>query len=397
MSKYIVIISSSFPPEKGAAPTRIYNLARLLQASGCRVEVITAMPNYPTGRIFEGFRGRLRHREHMDGIQVFRTWIYPSNSKNIFKRIASITTHGISLCSFALPRLLRQKPDLVIVNTPPFLTGYAGMWLAWLSRRKALLNVSDLWPLSARELGAVQPGLFYRFLERLECSMYRKAGAFTGQSATILQHVHAVDQREKRSFLYRNLQDVSPYAAQDRPQGSRKIVYAGLLGIAQGVYDICCHIDFAAIGLSFHIYGDGNEKEKILELVASQPNRNIFYHGTVAAADIPEVLSTYHATLIPLRTAIKGALPSKIFMAVANGLPALYCGGGEGDAIVMDNGIGWTSPPGDHAALMANMMRFAQMSEPDYLAMRTRSLLLAQTSFNKQEQDQAFFRFINSL
>lgn len=397
MDKYIVIISASFPPEKGAAPTRVYNLARMLQLAGCRVEVITAMPNYPTGRIFPGYRGRLHHSEITDGIHVHRTWIYPSNSKNIFKRIASIATHGLSLCSFALPRLLARKPDLVIVNTPPFLTGYAGMWLARISGRKTLLNVSDLWPLSLQELGAIRPGRFYRFLERLESSMYRKAAAIAGQSAEILEHVVSAGGNGKKTFLYRNLQEPSPFAAQPRPSGPRSIVYAGLLGIAQGVYDICSSIDFAALGTGFHIYGDGNEKEKILALIQAHPERNIFYHGSVPAADIPEILSHHHCTLIPLRTEIKGALPSKVFMAIANGLPALYCGGGEGTAIILENGIGWASRPGDQGQLEKNIRAMTAMGEADYEAMRKRCLTAAATTFSKQVQDEAFLAFIASL
>jgi len=397
MGKYIVIISSSFPPEKGAAPTRVYNLAHMLQERGCRVEVITAMPNYPTGRIFPGYRGKLRHSETTDGVTVYRTWIYPSNSKNIFKRIASIATHGLSLCSFTLPRLIRRKPDLVIVNTPPFLTGYVSMWLARIAGRKALLNISDLWPLSVQELGVIKPGRFYSFLERLEKSMYRKATAFAGQSAAILTHVHDTNGQAKKTFLYRNLQELSVYADQPRPSGQRKIVYAGLLGIAQGVYDICRNIDFGALGASFHIYGDGNEKEQILALIAQQPERNIFYHGSVPAQDIPEVLSNYHTTLIPLRTEIRGALPSKVFMAIANGLPALYCGGGEGACIVQDNNIGWVSPPGDHTQLADNIRAMVQMDDERYNAMRQRCLALAKSSFNKQVQDEAFFDFIASI
>jgi glycosyltransferase involved in cell wall biosynthesis len=397
MNQHIVIISASFPPEKGAAPTRVYNLAHMLQAQGCRVEVITAMPNYPTGRIFPGYRGKFRHSEQVNGIQVYRTWIYPSNSKNIFKRVASIATHGLSLCSFTLPRLLRQKPDLVIVNTPPFLTGYAGIRLARMSGCKVLLNVSDLWPLSLQELGALRPGPFYRFLERLEKKMYRNAHAYTGQSEAILAHIRTIAGQPKNMFLYRNLQGPSAFAPQPRANGSRSIVYAGLLGVAQGVYDICKAIDFAALGVSFHIYGDGNEKEKIQSLISRYPERNIFYHGSVPAADIPEVLSHYHSTLIPLRTEIKGALPSKVFMAVANGLPALYCGGGEGAAIVRENSIGWVSAPGNYEQLKENINALAQADETAYTAIRNRCLELAQTTFNKQVQDEAFCTFISSL
>jgi glycosyltransferase involved in cell wall biosynthesis len=269
--------------------------------------------------------------------------------------------------------------------------------LARTSRCKVLLNVSDLWPLSLQELGALRQGLFYRFLERLERKMYRNASAYTGQSEAILAHIRTIAGQEKKMFLYRNLQASSAFAQRPRPTGRRSIVYAGLLGVAQGVYEICKTIDFAASGISFHIYGDGNEKEKILALIAQHPGCNIFYHGSVPAAGIPEVLSHYHCTLIPLRTAIKGALPSKVFMAIANGLPALYCGGGEGAAIVAENGIGWVSEPGNYEQLKNNIATLAQTDEATYASMRNRCLHLAQTTFSKEVQDEAFYAFITDL
>ena len=55
----ITIISIFFYPEKGAAPFRITTLAQTLKKKGYDVEVITALPNYPTGKIFKGYKRKL--------------------------------------------------------------------------------------------------------------------------------------------------------------------------------------------------------------------------------------------------------------------------------------------------------------------------------------------------
>ncbi|OJW78692.1 MAG: hypothetical protein BGO69_01290 [Bacteroidetes bacterium 46-16] len=397
MGKKITIICISYPPEKGAAPTRIYNLAAMLRDHGHEVEVVTAMPNYPLGRIFPDFRGKLVQKERNNSINITRLWIYPSNSKKPVVRIASMLSYTISLYILGLPYLFVKRPDMVIVSSPPLLSGYAGIIISRIAGAKTVLNVSDLWPLSALELQAIKKGAFYKFLEWIEKRMYRLADAYIGQSMEILDHIKQLQPKPKKQFLYRNLQETSRYIHKPRPEGRKKIVYAGLLGIAQGLYDVCTNIDFGALNVEFHIYGDGYEKEKIQQLIAAQPQRNIFYHESIPAAEVPRMLSDYHATMVPLRTHIHGAVPSKIFMAMSNAIPVFFSGNGEGARIVREGRIGWVSNPSDYDALECNIKQFVAMSDDEYDTMRANCKQLRKAQFNKQSQDAAFDDFINSF
>lgn len=397
MAKRITIICNSYPPEKGAAPTRINNLAKMLKARGHHVEVITCMPNYPMGRIFPSFRGKLIQNEKANDIKIKRLWLYPSNSKNPLKRIASMFSYTFSLYFFALPKLFIQRPDMVIVSSPPFLSAYAGIIIARIIGSKAVLNVSDLWPLSALELGAIKRGFLYRCLETVEKRMYNLSDAYIGQSDEILEHIKAALRKPKREFLYRNLQETSPYIHKPRPEGKKRIVYAGLLGVAQGVYDICRNIDFSSLNVEFHIYGDGNERAKIEKLIAEYPSRGIFYHNSIPSIEMPRMLSDYHATLVPLKTDLPGAVPSKIFMAMANAIPVFFSGAGEGARIVKEGKIGWVSAPADFAALEQNILKMVVMPDKDYDQMRSNCKLLRKVRFNKDTQDAAFDLFLQSL
>ena len=80
----IAVLTQNFAPEMGATATRLYELTTRLASRGHTVTVITAMPNYPTGRVFQSYRGRLRAEEEMDGVRVIRTWIHPSESSKPF-------------------------------------------------------------------------------------------------------------------------------------------------------------------------------------------------------------------------------------------------------------------------------------------------------------------------
>ena len=92
----LVILTQNFPPEIGAKSARLFELAKRLTSLGHEVRVITTMPNYPTGRTFQGYRGKVRMVENVEGIPVIRTWIYPSASARALPRLCSSLSFTLS-------------------------------------------------------------------------------------------------------------------------------------------------------------------------------------------------------------------------------------------------------------------------------------------------------------
>jgi putative colanic acid biosynthesis glycosyltransferase WcaI len=76
-----LILTQYYPPEIGAPQIRLRSVARELQRQGVQVNVLTAMPNYPAGRIFPGYTGRWKVKENIDGVLVTRTWVYAGTGK----------------------------------------------------------------------------------------------------------------------------------------------------------------------------------------------------------------------------------------------------------------------------------------------------------------------------
>lgn len=376
------IVTNYFPPEIGAASNRIYNLAKGLKDIGYKVEVIAPLPNYPEGKIFNGYKGKFYTKEEVEGIIVRRFWVYPTVSKNFIIRFFGMVSFALTLWT-GLLHYLKRKPDIMIVQHSPLLVSFSAMILGkLLPGCKRILNVSDLWPLTAVELGAMtDSGLMYRVMERIEHFNYHHSHLILGQSGEILQHIK--DRTDKPLLLYRN---ISPeYSAQKinlekYHEGRPKIVYAGLLGVAQGIYNLCQHIDFKGMGVEFHIYGSGNEEEKIRTYIENNPNSNIIYHGSVPREELHEKLPGFHASVVPLTNRIYGALPSKIFELISFGVPVLFCGGGEGAEIIRDNKLGLTSDPGDFKKLEDNIQRLKNLSEKEF-----RKILLNCIDFTKDK------------
>lgn len=345
MHREILIISNYFPPEKGAAPNRIFSLAEGLQNNDYEVTVVCPLPNYPTGKIFEEFKGKWSSKTQLNGINIIRLWLFASNSRNKFIRLFSMLSFAFSLSLFML---FSKTPKKVIIQCSPLFVGFAGVLCSKITGKKVVLNISDIWPLAGYQMGLLGKGMYYDILEKIERFNYKNSDLILGQSQEILNHVEDAFP-QKPTFLYRNFPnfelDRSEINTQEQPI---KLVYAGLLGIAQGIYNICDRISLPS-NVEFHIYGNGPEADLVTKV--AKEKANIHYHGMIDRSDLHKELKKYQVTLIPLVNRIYGSVPSKIFEYARLGLPILYFSEGEGSNLVSELGLGWSIEDNDFKAL----------------------------------------------
>ena len=342
--KDILIITSYFPPESGAASNRIFHLSEGLQKRHYHVSVLTPLPNYPTGKIFEAYKGKFKQTSTENDLKIHRLWIYASNSKNKLLRLFAMLSYSFSLVWFFI---WHKIPETVIIQSPPLLVAFTSILFLRSKKRKLILNVSDLWPIAGLELNVFKKNFSYRLLERIEKHNYKKADVIFGQSEEILEHIKCLFPK-KETYLYRNYPDFEIPKIETKAHSNDKIklVYAGLLGIAQGIYSLCNQLDCSNI--EFHIYGAGAEQSKIEKFISTHPELPIFYHGEITRKELHKELLKYDITIIPLLNRIYGSVPSKIFEYAKLGLPMIYFGGGEGEKIITNNELGWVANAGDY-------------------------------------------------
>lgn len=359
----LLILSQYFPPEIGAPQNRLLELAKGFIKDGWKVSVITAMPNYPKGKIFEKYGGKLSKFEEIDGIKVYRYWMYASNSAKSSKRILSMLSFSVT-GMFGLPAVRKLKPDFILSESPPLTLSITGYLLSKFSGAKFIMNVSDIWPLTAKELGYINDGFVYRNIEKLEKFLYNKSFLISGQSEEIVSHIKK--HKSGNVYLFRNGVDVSRFKQSsyiNNGEKKIKIIYAGLLGVAQGILAIIKNTDFKTSGAEFHIYGDGPEKNEIAEFLKRNKDVNVYLHKPISRDEIPELLNGFDCALIPLVKNIYGAVPSKIYEAMAAGLPVIFSGEGEGAKVILDNSAGVVSKPGDYKHLEQNILKLRSSSE----------------------------------
>lgn len=381
----ILIISNYYPPEKGAAANRIEQLALKLHQNKYKVTVLCPLGNYPKGELFPEYKGKFSVTENLQNITVKRLWIYPSVSKNIFKRTLSVLSFSTVLFLYLISK---RTPNKVIVQSPPLLLSFVSVFVLSLMRKKIILNVSDLWPLAAIELDALKKDSFsHKISLSLEQSIYLRANLILGQSNEIITHIHSIFP-EKRCYLYRNFPDhqETEMDFEIKINEPIKLFYAGLLGVAQGVFELCKNIELQNLNIELHIFGDGAEKSQIEDLIqqsrSNGTEKKIFFYGMLERNVLHKKLQTFDIAIVPLKTRIYGSVPSKIFEYGALGFPILYFGGGEGETIVRENNLGWVAQVGNFESLNSTLIEISKTGKSEIQIMKTTVFESAEHKFN---------------
>ena len=359
----ILVLTSFYSPEKGAAPHRITSMCDDLMKKGHLLSVITPLSNYPKGRFFKLHRNKIFFTEIINDIKVTRYWFFPSNSNSKLSRGLSLITSffGAFLTSF-YHLLIYPKYDLIIIQTPPLTSAYAYSLSCRLFNKKYILNVSDIWPSTAVDLGIIEKGsITWNVFSLIEKLLYKNAMSLLGQSNETIKYLR--NYTHKKVHLFRNLTKADNLSKINFPKNNRvKIIYAGLLGNAQDLLGLCKKIDWSKLNIELHVFGEGVQKNQILAL----QNDYIFYHTPISKNEIQNEIKKYDFSLVPLRVNIFGAFPSKITATISSGVPVLFIGEGEGYEIVKRLGIGKSFKNNEISKISAFLKNYSS-NRPKYV------------------------------
>jgi colanic acid biosynthesis glycosyl transferase WcaI len=410
----VLFLTHYYPPELGAAPARIAALARGLAEQGIEVTVHTGFPHYPSGTIAAPHRNRLLASERDGPVRVVRSLVYPTPNRGFARRLAD---HAV-FAAGALATASASGPlDVVVAESPPLFTAAAGVGYAALKRAPLALNISDLWPESAIELGALRPrgpaAAAARALARL---CYRRSRLITAPTAGIVATLDAMagagpfgrvaspepfervagtepsgrvagakpsgrvagTEPSGKVVQVPPAVDLERFAhipeLAPRPDAPLRVLYAGVLGLAQGLSTL---VEAAALAgpevVELAIAGEGPEGERLRALIAARRLTHVRLLGGVAPEEIPALYGAADAGVVPLRNLpiFAGALPTKLFEVLASGRPAIVAARGEAAELVRGAAAGLTVAPDDPPAL-ADAFRRLRSSPAETLQMGAR-------------------------
>ena len=353
----VCFLTHYYPPEVGAPQARIAALARGLAAGGAEVVVHTGFPNYPDGEIRAPYRNRPYQAEWDGTVKIVRTAIYPTPNTGFAKRLAN----HLSFCASSLAGMRLTGPqDVVVVESPPLFTAGAAIPYARIKRAALVVFVADQWPASAVELGALDNPLAIRAAEALEHRIYKSSAAITVPTEGLVRGLDALPSAHGRVLRLGPSIDVDIFdPAPPVPHGPLRVLYAGTLGMAQGLGTL---LDAARIAgpeaVSLTIAGDGHDAGELRSRIDSGEIPGARMVGAVPHSEIPALYagSDVAAVLLRDRPIFEGALPTKLIEAMAAGRAIALSAKGESADLVAETGSGVSVPPEDPVALAAALV-----------------------------------------
>ena len=357
----VLFVAQLYPPDGGAASARTWEFATRLAAKGHAITVLAGRPSYPAGVVAPQYRRRLFVREQADGVDTIRCWSLPG------RRTSTLGTMA-SLLSFPLTAWLAAgnagRFDVVVATSPSLLVIYPALRAARRSGCPLLLDVRDVWPgvlVQAEMLRDGSPG--HRALQRVERKCYRDADRVAVVTAGKLQLLTEAGVPPEKLVLLPNGANTDlcspdggppPDWPEVAPEGAFVVTYAGYYAGAQGL----TYITEAARLLQddpavlFLMVGEGRERPRLEQLSGEMGLRNVRFLGERPRGEIPGILRASGAALVPLRNAaLSDSVPSKLFEAMACGVPVILCAAGEAADLVRESGAGIVVAPGDAAGL----------------------------------------------
>jgi colanic acid biosynthesis glycosyl transferase WcaI len=357
----LLILTQYFPPEIGAPQTRLRAMASELIRIGHEVEVVTAMPNYPRGYIFPEYRGRLYCRRLEDGVVVHRVWIHAAMGGGL-NRLLSYGSF-VLMCVLGLVR--SKKPDYVFVESPPLPLTLPAYVFARLWGRSAIMNVADLWPSTAVDMGLLKDGVFAALMRQFENWSYHRASFVNAMTDGIQKYL--LQERglaPDKVLFFPNGVDTAHY--RPRPvdidlkrqlglQGKKVVLYQGTHGYAHGLDVVLRAAKLLGEESQIHflLIGDGSERARLETLKERLGVRNATFHDPVSIGELPRYFSIAECGLVSLRNLplLDSARPAKLFPILASGKPVIFVGRGEGARLAEQAMAGVVVPPENPEAL----------------------------------------------
>ena len=351
----ILYLTQWFEPEPHVI--KGVRFVRALQAAGHEVTVVTGFPNYPSGRLYPGYRVKLIQRERIDGIDVVRLPLYPSHDSSSLRRSVNYLSFFLSALAYLLIR--RKSFDRAYVYHPPITVGLAAALAGMVRRLPFILDIQDLWPDTLAAVGMEGGRRLMRPIGWLCAFVYRRADAIVAQSEGMRTTLAARGVPPEKLVTIHNWATAEPPSVRRQPPLVPQrfvVVYGGNLGKAQGletVLEAAARLEHLHPDILIRLYGDGVEASSLRAKAETLHLRNLEIHPQIGKDEINAVFARADALLVhltdhPLFTI---TVPSKIQAYLATGRPIAAGIAGEAARLLAESGAALVAPPGDAEAL----------------------------------------------
>ena len=366
---HILFLTDNFPPEVNAPASRTQEHCRLWVAAGHQVTVITCAPNFPKGRVFDGYRNAWRQEETMDGIRIIRVWSYITANEGFTRRVLDYLSF---MATATLAGLGVRGVDVVVGTSPQFFTACAAHAVGTLKRRPWVFELRDMWPESIKAVGAMKESAVIRWLERLELYLYRRASRVVSVTHSFKRSLMARGISGDKIEVVTNGVDIGRFSARPKDQtltqqlgleGKFVAGYIGTHGMAHALetlLDAAEQLRHTPGGeeIRLLLLGDGARKAELQADAQRRGLDNLVFVDSVPKEQVARYWSLLDVSVIHLRRTelFTTVIPSKLFECMGMGIPVLHGVAGESAEIVQREGVGEVFEPENAPQLVERLL-----------------------------------------
>lgn len=372
----ILLLTQWFDPEptfKGLA------FAKELKRQGHEVQVLTGFPNYPGGKIYEGYKLKLYQREEVDGISILRVALYPNHDSSALKRIFNYISFAFMAMLFGI--FATKKADVIYAYHPPLTVGIAAIFIKFFRRIPIVYDIQDMWPDTLQATGMLNNNKILNLIGSVCKLVYRFVDHIVvlcpGFKHTLIERNVP---KEKISVIYnwcdeQGLTQAKPAKIeyQQMMQNKFNIVFAGNMGKAQAldsILDVAKKVQDIQ-DIQFVFVGGGTETERLKQRLITENISNTVFIPRMPMAEVGGVLKLSSLLLVHLKKdpLFEITVPSKTQAYMAMGKPVLMAVAGDAADLIQSAECGCVAISENVESIQAAILKIYHLSASEQLQM----------------------------
>ena len=377
----ILVVCQHYYPE----PFRIADICEWLVKEGHEVQVITGVPNYPMGKVYDGYKAKDKRDEVINGVKVHRCFTIARRSGAVFRLL---NYYSFALSSARYAKRMKEEFDVVFVNQlSPVMMANAAVKYKKKHGTKLVMYTLDLWPESLTAGGIKKSSFIFKHFHKVSKKMYSAADVILTSSKSFENYFKTEFDIEVTDHVPQYAEALfTPEACKKEPDGNIDLMFAGNVGAAQSIDTI---IKAAALtkdieNLRWHIVGEGSELENMKRLAEELNASSVIFHGRKPLEEMAKYYSMADAMLVTMKDSpiISYTLPGKVQTYMAAGKPIIGAINGETQNLIDEAKCGICVPAEDAEALADAVRRFCENKSREEYAIN--SFAYSQANFDKE-------------
>jgi len=363
-----------------------------LKTRGHRVTVLTSLPNYPNGTLFNDFKLYPDKYSNFKGIEVFRVPII-LRGNNKFKLVLNYLSFALSASINGVYKLRNRNFDIIFVFEPsPITVGLPAILLKRIKKAPIIFWALDLWPDTLEAIGVIKSKKIIKLIGSLVSFIYNKCDLILGQSKSFLPHIKKYTNHNNIEYFPGWAELEFSESNDDRVNEEKSkfnIVFTGNIGEAQDFPAILDAVELLKVDPKVHwtFVGDGRLLPWVKsEILARKLNSYVTIEGHHPIEKMPAFFVQADALLVSLKDEpiFSMTIPGKLQAYLSSGKPILAMLNGEGAKIIEESGCGFASKAGDSVALVNSIGMLIQMDTKDRQEMGLKGLKFSKEQFNRE-------------